>query len=92
MSNEKQNFLGDLNTPSYGGSVVVTPSDTTVLLKPSKGLYIGGIVGTSYNVSVLMLDGSTAALTGVAAGTILPFRVRRVNLTGTSAPLVIALY
>ena len=88
MSDNKQNFLGDLNTPSYGGAIAVTPSDTVSFAKPTKGLWVGGVGA----VSVVMLDGSTVIFSAVPAGTLLPIRVRRVNAAGTGATLIVALY
>lgn len=70
-------------------AVPVTPHDTTMLTYGCRGLYIetGGDL-------VLLMAGSDTARTiaGVADGTLLPFAVRRVNSTGTTATGIHALY
>ena len=43
------------------------------------------------NVSVVMADGTTAVLSAVPAGMLLPLRVTRVNATSTTATLIVAL-
>lgn len=78
---------------SAEGVVSVTPSDTVSITLPSgqtftKGLYVGG----AGNISVLMADGSSATFTSVAAGSLLPLSVKRVNSTSTTATSMIAVY
>lgn len=64
----------------------VTPDNTTELVYVSRGLWVGG----AGNIAVLMADGTTATIAGVAAGTLLPLCVRRVNSTNTTATLMVA--
>jgi len=67
---------------------VVTPSDAVNLLKISRAVY----VGASGNLSVEMANiGTAIVFTGVQAGSILPIRVSRINLTGTTAANIVAL-
>lgn len=70
------------------GAVAVTPSDSVDLELVSRGLW----VGTGGNLALEMQDGSSVTITNVADGTLLPFRVLRVNATGTTASGIIALY
>jgi hypothetical protein len=69
-------------------AVAVTPHDTTQLATVSRGLYVGG----AGNVAVLMASGQTVTFVGVAAGSVLPIRVARVNSTNTTATNIVALY
>ncbi len=80
-----------LTAPAVSG-IAVTPNDSTDLsVSPTRGLWVGG-AGT---VKVDFLDGetvTTVSIVGVAAGTLLPFRVSRVYSTGTGATSIVALY
>lgn len=64
----------------------VTTSDTVNLTKVSRALYIG-VTG---DVKVDMATGATVTFKAVPVG-ILPVRVRRVYLTGTTATNILAL-
>lgn len=68
-------------------AVAVTPHDTTELVTVSRALFVGG----AGNISALMADGVACTFTGVAAGSVLPIRVRRVNSTNTTATNIVAL-
>lgn len=75
------------------GAVAVTPSDTVNISLPPSSPYTRGIyVGVTGDLSVLMVDGSTATFVGVAAGVIHPIAVVRVNETDTTATNLIAVY
>jgi hypothetical protein len=81
-------YVGFQSSPdSFGGnSVAVTPSDTVDFTAYPKGI----VVTVTGNLVVLPLkapdDGShLITFTGVAAGFICPFRVRRVMATNTTA-------
>lgn len=65
----------------------VTPSDTTVL-GGVRGLFVGG----AGNINLETEAGTTLVFTGVAAGSILPVRVKRVLSTSTTASNIVALY
>lgn len=69
----------------FSSAVAVTPSDTADQFYDS--LFVGG----AGNVSVVTAAGQTVTLTGVAAGTRLPLRVRKVRSTGTTATGVVGL-
>lgn len=69
-------------------AVAVTPSDASDLTDLPKALYVGGYGDVSL---ILADDSAPVAFTGVAAGTILPVRARRVRATGTTATAIVAL-
>lgn len=66
----------------------ITTSDTANF---PYGLTQGIYVGSGGDVVVVFEDGSTASFT-CAAGQILPVKAKRVNATGTTAALLMALY
>jgi len=66
----------------------VTTSDTVDLAVFTRALY----VGTAGNVVAVFAGGNAVTFTGVAAGSILPIRVKRVNATNTTASNIVALY
>lgn len=70
-------------------AVAVTPHDSTNLTTVSRALWVGG----AGNISVEMADTGTAIVfVGVAAGTLLPLRVSRVNSTSTTATSIVSIY
>jgi hypothetical protein len=73
----------------YAKAVAVTKSDTVDIAPGSvfDGLFV---VGTG-NIVVVLEDNSTITVTALAANTLLPFAVKRVNSTGTSATGIYAL-
>lgn len=88
MSNE---FASTQDAPTQPARnlAAVTPNDSTDLANVSKALWIGG----AGNVSIIAADDSSAVLiSGVAAGTILPIRAKRVLSTNTTATLIVSLY
>jgi hypothetical protein len=70
----------------YSDAVDVTPSNTADIATEfvSDGLWVGG----TGNVNVILASGKTHLFTAVAANTLLPFRVRRVLATSTTATLI----
>jgi hypothetical protein len=82
---------------SYADAAVITPSDTAVLPRYTKGLCIGGGGGGGgggnyHNVAVRMKNGTTLTITGLAVGVIHALEVDQVLATGTNATTVVALY
>ena len=78
------------------GGVAVTTSDTLEITPGNatnpyavgyRALWVGG----AGNISVLFVDGTTATLSGILAGTLLPICFTRINATGTTATLLVAL-
>lgn len=70
-------------------SVAITNSDSVDLTETSRALYTG-----SGGTAVILLEGDSAAVTftSLAAGVVLPLRVKRVNATGTTPTDLVALY
>jgi len=66
----------------------VTPSDTLDLPFLAAGLWVGGVGA----VTLVTPYGTTLTFTAVPAGTFLPMCASRVNATGTTATLLVALY
>ena len=71
--------------PSDGASV--TPSDNMVM-RQTRGLYIG----STGDLVVRMLAGTTLVFAAVPAGALLPLRVDMVKATGTTAGNIVALF
>lgn len=65
----------------------ITPSDSTELDLPARALYVGG----GGALAVTLASGAEILLEGVAGGTLLPLRVRRVHETGTTATAIVGL-
>lgn len=76
-----------LTAPAREAAAVV-PSDSVDLPILPRALY----VGQAGDVAVVMAGGQGAVFQSVPAGTILPLRVRRVALTGTTAAGLLALW
>lgn len=66
----------------------VTPSDSTDLDSIARSIYVGG----AGDVVAVRHDGTTVTFSGVAAGTVLPIAVRRINSTSTTATGIVALF
>ncbi len=70
----------------------VTPSDSANLPDGiCSGIYVGS-VGGGTAVSFVDNTGATVTLSGLAAGTVYPFRTSRIRSTGTTATGLFALY
>ncbi len=67
---------------------VITKSNTVDFTKVSKAIYVGG----AGDVTVVTKAGNVLLFTAVPAGTTIWIRASRVNSTGTSATLMVALY
>lgn len=65
----------------------VTFNDSS-LINPTRAIY----VGSTGNVKVDFVDGTTVTFSSVSAGTLLPIRVNKIYSTGTTATDIIALY
>lgn len=79
-------FNGNLGEPA-SHAAAVTPADGSDISPEASALFIGG----AGDVSVHVMDGSTVTFVGVAAGSILPVRVKRVLSTSTTATNIVAL-
>ena len=65
----------------------VTPHDSTNLSDIASAIYVGGLG----DVAVVFEDDVVLTFSAVPAGTILPVRCKRINLTNTTATLILAL-
>ena len=65
----------------------ITPSDATDLLDVPRALYIGG----SGYVAAICASGAEVVFAGLAGGTVLPVRHRRIKATGTTASALLGL-
>ncbi len=72
-----------------GGAFAITPDDDNDLAIGATAIYIGGGDGS---LKVTTSLGQTVTFTGLAAGTVLPVRVKRVFDTDTDATGLIGLY
>jgi hypothetical protein len=67
----------------------ITTSDTVDLPKIARTIY----VGAGGNIALIAAgDSSAVTLVAVPGGTILPIRVKRVLVTGTTAASLVAMY
>jgi hypothetical protein len=80
--------MGNAFAQNSGKFVAVTPHDSTNLNGAPIGLYVGG----AGNLVAVGRDDAAVTFTGVAAGTVLPIAVKRVNSTSTTATSIVALY
>ncbi len=82
-----KDFPVTLTSPAVGAETV-TPSDTTPLANVTRALY----VGQTGDISVEMQGGQSVTFRNVQGGSVLALRASRVNLTGTTAADIIALW
>lgn len=69
-----------------GHAAVITPSDSADLAFITSGIWVGG----AGNMNVDTYEGDTVLISGIAAGTFLPIKVRRIHSTSTTATLIVA--
>lgn len=86
MSDHFESHAQGLTSPAYHAQPV-TPSDTTVLERTSRAVY----VGMAGSLKVEMASGDVVILNSVLAGSVYPLRVRRVYATGTTAADIVSL-
>ena len=65
----------------------VTPNDGADLTEVTRALYVGG-GGT---IVAVLSAGSEVTFTGIAGGSVLPIRVRRIKAAGTTATAILGL-
>lgn len=76
----------------FNKAVVITKSDTVnIATGPTDAIYVG-TKGATGSVVVVFENDLTATFVGVAAGTILPVRAKRVNSGTTDTSDMLALY
>jgi hypothetical protein len=75
--------------PASGAAVVTPHDDNDLTVSPTRALW----VGTGGDLAVIFADEDTElTVVGVPSGTLLPFQVTRVLVTGTTADDILALY
>lgn len=77
----------DVNPGSAGSAAAIVPNDAVDLANVTRGIYVGG----AGNLKVDMVDG-TVTFIGIPAGAVLPVRVKRIYVTGTTATNLVALW
>jgi hypothetical protein len=75
-----------LQGPADHGFAIV-PHDAADLVEVARALYVGG----AGSVRVVTASGAELTLAGVASGSVLPVRVRRVLASGTTATALVGL-
>ena len=76
---------------SYSDAYAVVPNDTTDFVQgATRAIYVGG-AGT---ISLIMASGNALTMTVPinAIGFVIPYRVKRILATGTTATLILGLY
>lgn len=79
--------MANFYEPSVSGAAAITPSDTTTV---SAGRQFAVVCTAGGNVKVQFLDGSTFIFPVNAGLTILPWAVKQVFVTGTTASATFA--
>jgi hypothetical protein len=80
---------GPLGTATHAAAVVLSDDDDI----SANGFYPRSLfVGTTGDVAVMLVDGSTVTFKNVANAQHLPIAVRRVLATGTAASNIVALW
>jgi hypothetical protein len=70
-------------------AAAITPHNTNELARVTRAIYVGG----GGNLTVFMVDDATSTgFPDVPPGSILPYRVRIVKATGTTATDIVGLY
>ncbi len=85
-----ENFGGradNIVAPARRG-FAITASDAVDLVAETRAIY----VGAGGDVSVVLSSGDEVGFAGLAGGTLLPVRVRRVKASGTTAGQLVGLY
>lgn len=65
----------------------VAPNDAVDLAEVARAIYVGGAGA----LRVVTASGADLTLAGLASGTVLPVRVRRIMATGTTATALVGL-
>lgn len=86
MQDRFEAWTTSLDAPA-SHAFAVTPSNADLLTEATRALYVGG----GGNLALVMLSGAEISLLSVAAGSILPLRVRQVKATGTTATALVGL-
>lgn len=82
-----QSFLSAHNTAPAEDCFAITPHDTNAMASVVRGIYVGG----AGNITIITPKGTTVALNGALAGTVLAVRATHVKSTGTTATSLVGL-
>jgi hypothetical protein len=88
IANDPYRYGGELQVNK--SSVAVVPSDTVDFTKYPRSVVVT-VAGTVSALPLKNADASFVNFGSLAIGTVIPFRVRRINATNTGATLI-ALY
>jgi hypothetical protein len=86
MGDRFESIQTGLDSPASHG-FPITPSDGTDLAETVRAVFVGG----SGSLVAVLASGAELTFAGLAGGTVLPIRARRVKATGTSATLLVGL-
>jgi hypothetical protein len=87
MPDAFKDFSPSLTAPA-SNATPVTPSDSVDLPTSARSLYVGG----GGNVTVIDVSGNQSTFMNVQPGSIIPLRVSKVLVTGTTATSILALW
>ena len=87
MSEKYEGRADNISGPARRG-FSITPSDAVDLTAETRAIY----VGAAGDLSLVLSSGDEIGLVGVAGGSVLPERDRRVKATGTTASQLVGLY
>lgn len=87
MSERYQGRADDITAPVRRG-FAISASNSTDLAAEIRAIYVGG----AGDLAAVLSSGDEVSFVGLAGGTVLPVRVRRVKATGTSATYLLGLY
>lgn len=86
MQDKYDTHASGLESPATD-AFAITPSDTQDLPQLTRALYVGG----GGAAVVVLKSGAEVAFANLAAGSVLPARLRRVKATGTTATGLVAM-
>jgi hypothetical protein len=82
-------IVGQSDPGPLGGAFTITTSDSTVLARPTRAVYVGG----AGNLAVRLAgDQSTPIFIAVPVGTTLNIRADKILATGTTATNLLGLF
>lgn len=87
MSEKYQGRADAIGAPVRAGFAITT-SDSTDLVAETRAIY----VGSAGDLVAVLASGDELTFVGLAGGTVLPIRARRVKATGTSASHLVGLH
>ena len=87
MSDDFEKNMEGLNSPA-DNHVAITPHDITDITKVVRAVY----VGVGGDIAMVAKDDTVVVYKGAAAGSIIPFRAKRINATSTTATDLVGMY